>query len=49
MKIECSRQIFGNKAQISNSIKIRPVKVELVHADRRTDGQRTHDKATTRF
>jgi hypothetical protein len=48
MKLKFSRQIFENKkkAQISNFIKIRPVGVELFHADRQTDG---HHKDNDRF
>ena len=45
MKFEFSRRIF-EKSQISGFIKIWPVKAELFHADRRTDG---HDKANARF
>ena len=37
MKLEFSRQIFENVQ--SNSIKIRPVRAEMFHADRRTDRQ----------
>jgi hypothetical protein len=36
MKIEFSRQIFK---KILNFVSIGPVGSELVHADRRTDGQ----------
>jgi hypothetical protein len=41
MKRELSRQIFEEKkkAQISSFIKIRPVGVELLHADGETDGR----------
>ena len=39
MKLEFSRQIFEKKKQhkITNFIKIRPLGVEILHADRRTD------------
>ena len=39
MKLEFSRQISNksSEAQISNSIKIRPVGAELFHVDGRTD------------
>ena len=37
MELEFSRQIFENKnTQVSNLTKIRPVGVELFHADGRT-------------
>jgi hypothetical protein len=38
MKFEFSRQIFEKNTQLSNFMKIRPVGVELFHADARTDG-----------
>jgi hypothetical protein len=38
--------IFSKKAEISNFIEIRPVGVELFHADENTDG---HDEATVAF
>ena len=37
MKVEFSRQIF-EKSEISNSIKIRPVGADLLHANGHTDG-----------
>jgi hypothetical protein len=37
---------FSKNTQISNSVKIRPVGVELFHADRWTD---THDEANGRI
>jgi len=38
MKLEFSRLVFGKKnPQISNFMKIRPVKAELFHADGWTD------------
>jgi hypothetical protein len=37
MKLEVSGQVFEKKAGISNLIKIRPVGVELFHADRQED------------
>ena len=40
MKLEFSRQVFEKKAQISNLIKIRPVRAELFHAD----GKQQHTK-----
>jgi hypothetical protein len=46
MKLVFSRQIFEKKSQISNFIKIRPVAAELLHADRRTDGQTDMTKPT---
>ena len=46
MKLEISRQIFEEKAQISSFIKIRPVGAELFHADGRRD---KHDEANSRF
>ena len=40
MKLELSKQIFGNIPKISNFIHIRPVGAELCgRTDRRTDGQ----------
>jgi len=36
MKLEYSQKIF-EKYQISNFINIRPVKIELFHAERQTD------------
>ena len=45
--MEFSRQIFEKKKnQISDFMKIRPVGVELFHADRRTY---RHDEANSRF
>ena len=37
MKLEFSRQIFEKTLKAPNFIKIRPVGVELFHAERRTD------------
>jgi hypothetical protein len=37
MKNEFSPQNFEKKAQISSFIKIRPVRIELFHADGQTD------------
>jgi len=39
MKLEFSQQIF--EKWMSNFIKIRPVRTELLHADRRTDRQKS--------
>jgi hypothetical protein len=38
MKLELFRQIFENPG-ISDLMKTRPVRAELFHADRRTDGR----------
>jgi len=46
MVLEFSQQISGEKTQISNFIKIRPVGALLFHADGRTD---RHDEADSRF
>jgi hypothetical protein len=46
MKLEFSRQIFEKEARISSFIKIRPVEIDLFHADRQKDG---HDEANRRF
>ena len=41
---------FEKNTQMSNSIKIRPVRAELFHADRRTDGHKDrHNKGNSRF
>ena len=45
MKPEFSRQIFEN-TQISNFMKIRPVRAELFHAE---GGADRHDEANGRF
>jgi hypothetical protein len=45
MKLEFSQRIFQN-TQISNFMKIRPVGVELFHADER---KYIHDEANSRF
>jgi hypothetical protein len=37
---------FSKNTEISNSMKIRPVGTQLVHAGRRTD---THDQAISRY
>jgi hypothetical protein len=39
MKLEFSRQFFCRKILKQNLMKIRPVGAELLHVDRRTDGQ----------
>ena len=39
MKLEFSQQIFEKVSQVSNVIKIRRVGVELLNADRQTDGR----------
>jgi hypothetical protein len=45
MKLEFSLQIFEKKkSQISNFIKIRPMRSELFHADGRSD---CHDEANS--
>ena len=46
MKLEFSLQIFKKKkkSQISNFIKIRPMRSELFHVDGRSDG---HDEANS--
>jgi hypothetical protein len=48
MKIEFPRQLF-EKAQISNFGKIRPVGVELFHADGLTDGNTDMTKLIVAF
>ena len=49
MTLEFSRQIC-EESQISNFMKIRPVRAEYFHADSRMDGQTDrHDAANSRF
>jgi len=50
MKLEFSPQIFKKNTQVSNFMKIRPVGVELLNGNWRTDGRTDrHDKANSRF
>jgi hypothetical protein len=48
MKREFSRRIF-EKSSVSNLISIRPVGVELFHADRQTDGRTDITKLIVAF
>jgi len=46
IKLESLEDFFSENVQISNLMKIPPVKEEFFHADRRTDG---HDEANSSF
>jgi len=50
MKLELSLLLFSKYTQISNVMKIRPLEVDLSHADGWTDRRRDRqDEANSRF